>query len=331
MKYRKLGGTDIKVSAVCQGCWSLVSKDWTWGPNAPGDSLAAIGASLEAGVNFFDAAEVYGGGESEEILGRAVADVRKDVIIATKVSSGRPSPKDIRAACERSLRRLGTDYIDLYQIHWPSRDIPLAETLGGMEELRSEGKIRAVGVSNFGVSYLRELAPVGRVQSNQVAYNLLFRPLEHEVLPMCVEQQMSILCYSSLSQGILTGKFASPDDVPPERARTRLFSGDREHSRHGEGGCEEEVFAALAEIRRICDGLAQPMGRVSLAWLLGQEGVTSVIVGGRNAAQAAENAKAAELDLDAATLAALSKASEPVKEKLGRNTDMWQHDSRMER
>ena len=331
MKYRKLGGTDIEVSAVCQGCWSLVSKDWTWGPNALDESIAAIGASLEAGVNFFDAAEGYGEGESEEILGRAVADVRKDVIIATKVSSGRLDPKGLRDACEDSLRRLGTDYIDLYQIHWPSRDIPLAETLSAMEELMSEGKIRAAGVSNFGVSYLRELASTGRVESNQLAYNLLFRPIEHEVLPMCIEQQMSILCYSSLAQGLLTGKFASPGDVPPERARTRLFSGDREFSRHGEGGCEEEAFAALAEIRRICDGLAQPMGRVSLAWLLAQKGVTSVIVGGRNPAQAAENAKAAELDLDAATLDALTKASEPVKEKLARNTDMWKHNSRMER
>ncbi|MHC4983047.1 MAG: aldo/keto reductase [Planctomycetota bacterium] len=331
MRYRRLGKTDIEVSVICQGCWSLVTEDSTWGGNALEDSIAAVRASLDAGVNFFDTAEGYGNGESEEILAKALAGRRKDVVVATKVSPRNFQPAKLEAACEASLRRLATDRIDLYQLHWPSGKLPIADTLGVMEQLRQAGKVRAVGVSNFGVSFISELLRAGRVESNQLPYSLLWRPIEHEIQPQCVAGDISILCYSSICQGLLTGKFACADDVPEGRARTRLFSKDRPQSRHSEAGCEVQVFEALAEIRRICGSIGEPMSRVALAWLLTREGVASAIVGGRNARQARDNAAAGDLELSADVVDALSAATEKVKQRAGENCDMWQTNSRMER
>ncbi|MFW6132473.1 MAG: aldo/keto reductase, partial [Planctomycetota bacterium] len=317
MRYRKLGRTDIEVSVICQGCWSLVTEDFNWGHNELRDSIDAIRTSMDAGVNFFDTAEGYGRGESEQILARALGDLRKDVVIATKVSRGNLAPEAVREHCDRSLRRLGTDYIDLYQIHWPHPKIPVADTLGAMEALRDEGKIRAIGVSNFGVSYMRDLFAAGRGESNQVCYSLLWRPIEHAVQPMCVEKDMNILCYSPIAQGLLTGKFSSVDDIPDKRVRTRLFSSTRPNADHGEPGCEREVFDAVERIRRISESIGEPMGNVSMAWLLTRQAVTSVIVGGRKAEQASRNAAAGDLTLGDDVIGQLTEATEPVKRAVG--------------
>jgi len=330
MEYRQLGRTEMKVSTVCLGCWALIG-DATWGDQDRDASLATLRAAVEAGITFFDTAPGYGGGESEELVGRALADVRDDVILATKVPGDQLAPEQVIASCETSLRLLGTDAIDLLQIHWPRPDVPLAETLGAMERLKRQGKIRAIGVSNFGASYLEELASLGRAETNQVCYSLLWRPIEHEVAPVCMEHEIGILCYSPLCQGLLTGKFASADDVPQGRARTRLFSKHRPQARHDEPGCEAETFEAIARLRRIADGAGQPMGRMALAWLLAQPGVTSVVAGARSVRQVAENAVAGDLHLGASTLAALSAATETVKARIGTNADMWQTESRMER
>jgi len=331
MEYRKLGQSDLNVSVVCQGCWSLVSDDSTWGPNALEDSIATIHASLDAGVNFFDTAEVYGNGESEEILARALEGRRKDVFIATKVGQAHLRAEPLKAACEASLRRLRTDYIDLYQIHWPIRDVPVAESLAAMDDLRREGKVRHVGVSNFGVSFLNEALAAGGIVSNQLPYNLLWRAIEDNVQPLCAETQVSILTYSPLCQSLLTGKFSSPREVPDGRARMRVFSKDRPMARHGEDGCEEELFKALAAIRGICESLGRPMAHVALAWLLARQAVASVVVGSRAAAQARQNAEACDLTLSEETIAALDAAGEGVRNYLGGNPDPWQSDSRFER
>ena len=224
-----------------------------------------------------------------------------------------------------------TDYIDLYQVHWPSEEFPLGPMYETLQQLQAEGKVRAVGVSNFGVSYLREVLALGRVESNQLPYSMLWRAVEHEIAPLCLDNDVGILCYGPLCQGLLTGKFSAADEVPEKRARTRLFSGGRPLSRHGEPGCEEDMFAAIREIRRVAGELGQPMGRVAMAWLLAQPGVTSVVAGARNAAQAAENALAADLQLDTVILASLSQATDRIKRRIGVNADLWEHVSRMER
>lgn len=331
MKYRKLGRTDISVSVVCMGCWAIIS-DNTWGNQDESDSVETIHAALDAGINFFDTAEDYGHGASEELLGRVLAEhPRESVVIASKVGAQGLRPTELVWHCEDSLSRLKTDYIDLYQIHWPNPDVPISDTLGALEQLKSDGKIRAIGVSNFGTSYLDELLQAGRVESNQLCYSLLWRAIEHEIQPICVANDISILCYSSLCQGLLTGKFTSADEVPESRARTRLFSKDRPHSRHNQPGCEEETFSAIAAIRAVCESIGRPMEQVALAWLLAQPGVTSVIAGARNADQAGQNALAAEVELDVEVLEKLDQATAKVKNYVGVNADAWQHDSRMER
>jgi aryl-alcohol dehydrogenase-like predicted oxidoreductase len=331
MIYHKLGGSNIEVSAVCMGGWSIVTDDFTWGPQDLADSMAAIRASLDEGVNFFDTAEMYGDGQSEEILARALEGRRADVVIASKVGPGHLAPGDLREHCEQSLRRLRTDYIDLYQVHWPDPKIPVHETVEAMEQLKRRGMVREIGVSNFGVSYLRELLPLGKAVSNQVCYSLLWRAIEFEVAPLCVQNGVSVLCYSPLAQGLLTGKFASAAEVPPQRARTRLFSGSRPHSRHGQSGAEMQTFDAIAKVRAICDELGQPMANVALAWLLAQKGVAAVVAGARNADQARDNVRAAALTLPEDVLGRLAEATGPVKAAMGANADPWQTQSRMEK
>lgn len=328
MEYRRLGSTDFEVSTVCMGCWALVG-DSTWGPQDENDALAAVQASLDAGVNFFDTAEGYGAGYSEQLLGRALKGQREKAIIASKVSPGHLDDAVLRQRCETTLRNLQTDYLDLYQIHWPSRRTPVGEAWATLEALKDEGKVRALGVSNFGPQDLAELLGVGRPESNQLCYSLLFRALEYEIQPLCVEHRISILCYSPLCQGLLTGKFATADDVPEGRARTRLFSAKRPQARHGEPGAEAETFAALDGIRALCSELGVPMAEVALAWLLDRPGVTSVIAGARNAAQAKANARAGDLHLPAEVCARLAGLTTPLKEKLGPNADMWQGESRL--
>jgi myo-inositol catabolism protein IolS len=327
MKYCTLGKTDISVSALAMGCWGLAG-DATWGPQDQAQSTATIRAALDAGVNFFDTAEGYGGGDSEMVLGQALAGRRHEAVIATKVSRASLSGSGVIQACERSLWRLQTDYIDLYQIHWPSRTVPLDESLEALERLREQGKIRAAGVCNFGVQDLSELLKITGVETNQLPYSLLWRAIEDEIKPKCVEAGLGILCYSSLAQGLLTGKFASPDEVPEGRTRTRFFSAKRPHARHGEAGCEAETFAAIERIRHICSALGQPMTLVALAWLLHQEGVSSVIAGARSPAQIQETVQSTDLELPAELVDELRQATDDLKQKLGPNPDMWQAESR---
>jgi myo-inositol catabolism protein IolS len=327
MNYRVLGKTEISVSVVAVGCWAFAGES-TWGPQSEADSIATVRAALDAGVNLFDTAEGYGGGDSESVLGRALAGRRHEAVIATKVSRSNLSGQTLQEACQRSLRRLQTDYIDLYQIHWPNPKIPLEETWEALERLREQGKVRAIGVCNFGLSDLSDLLALGWVATNQLPYSLLWRAIEYGIRQKCTDEGIGILCYSPLVQGLLTGKFSSPDEVPEGRARTRLFSSDRPQARHGEAGCETEVFSALEKIRHISHEIEQPMASLSLAWLLHQPGVTSVIVGARKPHQIEQTAQAADLVLSAAVVDALTAATEEVKRKLGPNPDMWQAESR---
>jgi len=323
MKYNKLPGTEVEVSAIAMGCWAL-SGDATWGDQDEKDAAEGVQAALDAGINFFDTAEMYGRGESERLLGKGLAGRRHEAVVASKFDPEHSAPGDLAAACHRSLAFLGTDYIDLYQVHWPSRTVPFEDTWAALEKLREQGKIRHFGVSNFGAGNLEALVKVGRPATDQLPYNLLTRQIEFEILPRCRAKGIGVLCYSPLQLGLLTGKFRSVADVPPGRTRTRHFSGAREQSRHGEPGCEAELFAALDKIRQIARECDVGMSDVAIGWLLHQPGVTGVLAGIRNPEQARRNAAAAEVALSDDVLAALAEATEPVKQALGSNPDMWQ-------
>ena len=325
MDYRKLGTTDIQVSAIALGCWPFGAPD-TWGPQDDDASIAAVKAALDAGINFFDTAEGYGKGKSEEVLGRGLKGRRQEAVIATKVSSG--DPDQVQEACERSLRHLDTDVIDLYQIHWPRRNVAVADTMGALERLVEQGKVRAIGVCNFGVGDMGDLPVSTPVVTNQLPYGLLWRPIEHEIQPMCVDRGFGILCYSPLSQGLLTGRYASADEVFEGLRRTRLYAGSRPEANHGEPGCEAEVFAAVERVREIAAQVGASMTAVSLAWARQQPGVTSLLVGARSPEELEEDLPGAELDLARTVLKELAEATYEVKRKLGRNPDMWMAESR---
>ncbi|MHC4713170.1 MAG: aldo/keto reductase [Planctomycetota bacterium] len=328
MEYRRLNGTDLTVSTVVMGCWAIVG-DETWGPQDEKDAVDAIGTAYDLGINTFDTAEGYGRGYSEQLLAKALGDRGKDAVILSKVSSGHLSAEDVKAACERSLQRLQRDCIDLYQIHWPSRKVPFDETYGALEHLKKQGKIRAIGVSNFGVEDLDVILKSGPVAANQLAYNLLFRAIEHGIQAKCVHNDISILCYSPIMQGLLTGKFTLAEDVPEGRARTRHFSGERPLASHGEKGHEAEIFAAVKGIRAIATDIDEPMEKVALAWLLQQDGVVAVIAGARNVRQITANSKAAGVALSPAALDRLAEVTDRLKRDMGPNPDMWNSESRI--
>lgn len=321
MKYHILKNVDVYVSTIALGSWGI-SDQAIWGSQDEQESLATIHAALDAGINFFDTAEAYGDGYAEEILGKALAGCRQQVVIATKVSKRNLSAQAVTQACEQSLYRLNTDYIDIYQPHWPNHAVPMSETFAALEKLRQEGKIRAIGLSNFGKRDLTEAIALVDVVSNQLPYSLLWRAIEFDVLPACRQHDMGVLCYSPLVQGLLSGKYTAVEQFPVARRRTRHFSSQHATARHGESGCEGEVFEAIRQMIAIARG--QPLACLAIAWLLNQSGVTSVIAGARHPDQIANLAAASETQLDAGTIAMLSQASEPLKRALGPNPDMWQ-------
>jgi myo-inositol catabolism protein IolS len=323
MRYTFLPGTELRVSVIAMGCWALAG-DMTWGDQSEDDSVAGTRAALDAGINFFDTAPGYGDGLSERRLGKGLEGVRHRAVVATKIGPDAMHPAGVAASVERSLGCLGMDYVDLIQIHWPSREVPLADTWGALERLRDQGKVRAIGVSNFGPGDLAELLAVGSPTTNQVPYSLLARAIEYELAPACAKAGIGILCYSPLSWGLLADKYKSADEVPPGRARSRHFGPNRKLIRHTEPGCEAATFAALDRIRGVAERLELPMSELAVAWLLHQPVVSGVLTGIRNAAQAFANARAAEISLDAATLAELDAASADVKRALGSNPDLWQ-------
>lgn len=328
MKQTKTGRSGIPVSLIAMGCWGI-SGDDNWGAQDERDSIDAIHAALDSGITLFDNAEAYGDGYAETVMGKALKGRRSEAVVATKVSRQNVRADDLRRACEGSLKRLDTDYIDLYQIHYPNPEVPIAETMGALERLVESGKVREIGVCNFGTGSLEALAGNAAVVSNQLPYSLLWRAVEFAIRSLCVEREIGILCYSPLTQGLLAGKFSSPDEVPVGRARTRHFSRERPRTRHDEDGCERETFAAIGKIRAIADDLGMPMSAVSLAWLAAQEGVVSILAGARNREQVLQNARATERSVPHDALIALSDATEDLKQILGSNPDCYQSDSRI--
>ncbi len=327
MLYMALGRrNDMQVSAIALGCWPFAGGD-VWGAQEDADSITAVHAALDEGINFFDTAEGYG--RSEEVLGSGLKGRRHEATIATKVSEANLAADGIVSACERSLRALQTDYIDLYQIHWPNWDVPLAETVGALETLQGQGKIRAYGVCNFAEQDLSEMIALGQCVTDQLPYNLAWRGIERAVLPLCQANGVGVICYSPLAQGVLTGRYANADEMPEGLARTRLYSGERSMSEHGESGHEEELFTAVAQVRRIAADLGEPMAAVSLAWARQQEGVTSLLVGARNADEVRRNLPSLDLTLPADVLRQLAQVTESLKESLGESLDMWYVPSRM--
>lgn len=322
LKYRTIPKSDIEVSVIALGCWAFAG-DRNWGDQDDRDSIAAVQRALDRGITLFDTAVAYGDGHSEEILGRALEGRRSDTVIATKPPASEATADELERSCDGSLKRLRTDYIDLYQQHWPKRDVPFEETVAGMERLKEKGKIRRWGVCNYGGGDLGNLLRHGTPATNQLCYSLLWRAIEYEIVPKCVEAQIGVLCYSPIAQGLLTGKFRSADDVPAGRARTKHFASSRPEARHDEEGAEAETFRVIDAVRDLAEEHDRSMAHLAIGWLLAQPGVTSVLTGARHAEQVDENAAAGDVDLPRELLDTLTAESDELKRKLGRDADPW--------
>jgi len=358
MPKRTLGSSGLQISVISLGGFAFGGDRKTgthlgsqmaalhegiWGHQRDEDTFATIKAALDLGVNLFDNSEMYGDGYAEEVMGRALKASgyeRSSYHIATKVSEAFLEPALLRQHLEASLRRLGVDYIDLYQIHWASRaavrtdrypqrplgaEVPLEATLAALDECRRAGLIRHIGVCNFGVGDLQRALGTGvPIVSNQLCYHLLWRGAEDEVMPFCAAHNIAILPWSPLAQGLLTGKMREPQAVPAGRARSRLFSSSRPQQRHGEPGLERETFAALDKFAWMSERLGAPMANVALAWLKDQPGVCSVLMGARTPAQLRRNLDSLALHLEPAVLSLLRDAGEEIKRKLGPNLDCYE-------
>ncbi len=317
MKYKKLGKTTMDVSAIVFGGWQAGKESWVGIDDAA--QIAAHRAALDRGVTTFDTAEAYGAGHSERILAEALSGERERIVIATKVSWDNLRREKVFDACERSLRNLRTDRIDLYQIHWPAGSfgsdvVPIEETMGALCDLKAQGKIRAIGVSNFDRAELEAACRVGPVDSLQPCYSLFFRKPVEDTLSYCAEHAITVLAYSPLAQGLLAGKygrghvFAAGDN----RADNRLFKGE----------VFEKALAALDELRPMATRNGVTLANLALGWLVAQKGVCA-IVGARNAAQAVENTRAGDVVLGAEDLAEIDRIGRAVSDSLGPGSMMW--------
>lgn len=315
--YRQLGQSDVKASVITFGAWAI--GGWMWGGADRKDALEAIKASLDAGVTTIDTAPVYGQGLSEEIVGEAIKGIPRDKVqILTKFglqwtstsgefffksqdNEGKPldiykyAGKDgVIKECEDCLRRLGTDYIDLFQIHWADSSTPIAETMEALLCLQEQGKIRAAGVCNYTAAQMKEAEEVISLASNQVPYSMVLKDIEKEVVPYCIENNKAIIAYSPLQRGLLTGK------IKPDH---KFSEGDtREGNRFYTPESISRVNAFLDELRPMAENKNASLAQLVLRWTIEQPGITIALAGARNAEQARQNAGAMQLQLSAEEL-----------------------------
>ena len=315
MEYRSLGESGVNASVVALGAFAM--GGWMWGGTDEDQSIRAVHAALDHGVNFIDTAPIYGYGVSEQIVGKAIKDRRDQVVLATKCGMVcRPDvgdfkfrstmqavdaeghipvriylhPSSVRDEVEMSLRRLQTDYIDLIQTHWQDSTTPVSDTMAELLKLKDEGKVRAIGVCNAGVDQLSEYLEAGPIVSDQEKYSMLSRQAEEENLPFCEKKGIAVLAYSPLADGLLTGK------IDPERT---FGSGDRRfNSPKFSVENRRMVLRMLNEFQAIAENHRASMVQLVTAWTLSQPGVTHALCGMRNAEQATENAGAGSIALD---------------------------------
>jgi len=324
MRYRELGQSGIKASVVGLGAWAI--GGWMWGGTEEKESIETIKTALDSGINLIDTAPVYGFGLSEEIVGRAIKGIRAGVVIATKCGlvwnkeagefhfmsdekavrsdSGNIkvfkylAPDSVRREMEMSLRRLGTEYIDLYQTHWQDATTPVEDTMNELLKLKQEGKIRAIGVSNVTTAHLDRYRKTGQLDTDQESYSMLDRQKEKDLLPYCAEHGLAFLAYSPLARGLLTGKI-SPD---------RVFRDGDQRKDNPRFNRENRI-----KVRKMMDALAPfaekydgTLTQLAIAWVLHQKGCTHALVGARKTHQVLENAKAGDIILTSGDLRAIN-------------------------
>jgi aryl-alcohol dehydrogenase-like predicted oxidoreductase len=308
MEYTRLGQTDLYVSRICFGTWSFGGE---WGPVQAEQSIAAVRKAFDLGINFFDTAQGYGFGASESLLGEALRTElktrRRGVVLATKGGLRRvgdhtvrdSSPAWLRLGLESSLRALGTDYVDLYQIHWPDPGTPFEETAIALDGFVREGKIRYIGVSNFDASQMASFEMTRKIDTLQPPYHLFSRDVEERILPYCEQHSIGVLAYGPLAHGLLTGKF-TPESIfraDDWRSKSPLFQGER----------FRRNLEIVDELKLLATQRGVPLGQLAIAWTLANPAVDVAIVGARTPEQIEQTAPAADVHLDTENLGEIER------------------------
>ncbi|MBD3344945.1 MAG: aldo/keto reductase [Chitinivibrionales bacterium] len=306
MEHTTFGTPPITISRLCLGCWQASG----WATSDDTRFIRTVEHALDQGVNFLDTAAAYGNGHSEELVAKAIKGKRDKVVIATKFTHTMSRPDKIRRSLEQSLRLLNTDYIDLFQQHWPPKNVPLADTINELIKLKDEGKIRTIGVSNWMEPEWEEFdGDLSVIDSLQPCYSLLWRSVEKNILALCKKHSIAIFTYSPLAQGILAGRFRSIDDRPKSndpRAYNRLFDKDR----------FPQVLTVVDCLEEIATKHNKSLSQTALRWLLDREGVTSVIAGASRPEQVEENCGTVGWSLDPEDREKLDTVSRPLSEDL---------------
>lgn len=350
MELRVCGTTGLKLSALGLGCWEFGGGEY-WGESDQQNVTAIVHKAVELGINYFDTAELYNDGRSEEFLGRAFKGLPRDsFVVGSKIWPANMQPSTLREHCEASLRRLDLDYLDLYMIHWPltprtypmfantaktgvgsgneiASEMPtLDEAVGTLLALQEEDKIRHLGVSNYGVERLQEIQQVGGTYAvNQVIYNALTRAAEDEVLPYCQQQGIGVIAYMVLMQGLLTDKYTSLDEIPDWYTRTRHFAAQRNpKSRHGGRGAEPELVQALNDLRTIAQDYGCSLADLALHWAVAAPGMTCALVGTQKVERLIHNVKTLETPLPAEVYERIARITQPLKDALGPGLDVFE-------
>jgi myo-inositol catabolism protein IolS len=342
MEYRKCGNTGFSLSVIGTGCWSFGGGDY-WGSHNQADVNTVVHAAIDAGINYFDTAEAYNDGRSELSLGEAIREIQRDkIIIGSKVSPSHCYAGLLEQHCEASLKRLQTDYIDIYMIHWPVHAHSIKhftndqaviahppskeEMFTALQALMKAGKIRTIGISNYSRQRMQADIPADITASiNELPYNLLCRAIEWETLPYCASQHTGVIGYMTLLQGILTNRFGSLSDVPEWQRRTRHFDAAATPlSRHGGKGFEQQTTEALHRIREIAGDYGTTIADIATQWVIANPAITSALIGARTLEKLNENIRAASASLPGEIKLALDEVTTPLKELMGNHFDYYE-------
>ena len=314
MEYRRIGNSDLELSVITFGAWA--AGGWMWGSTDRKDAINAIKAGYDLGVTSIDTAPIYGQGDSEEIVGDAIKGISRDKLqlvtkfgmrwdlakgdfgFKSKNNDGKEidiykyaGKESVIYECEQSLKRLGTDYIDLYQIHWPDVTTPISETFEAVNKLIEQGKVRYAGVCNYNIAQLKEADQTLEIISNQIPFSMVNRGVEDETVPYCIEKNKSVLAYSPMERGLLTGKMT---------ADYKFEAGDhRQGNKFFLPESIEKTNAFLAKIKPLADGKNATLSQLVLRWTVERPGITIALVGARNEKQAVQNAEAINVKLNA--------------------------------
>jgi myo-inositol catabolism protein IolS len=275
---------------------------------APGDEdanlLAAMQAVHDGGLRHFDTGAGYGNGHSETLFGRFIEGRRDGIFLASKADPAESTAAAMLAEVEGSLRRLRTGFIDLYYIHWPRAGRDMRPVMEGLERARAQGKIGAAGVSNFSVAQMRQVQEVGTIDAHQLGYNLLWRMPERDVLPFCADHDIAVVTYSTLAHGILTGKFGRDPGLAPGDQRNRILPFRADVWPH--------VHEGVEKLKAIAAELDRPLMNLAIRWILARPGITSVLIGARNRAQAEANVAALSGEIGDDTIAHMTAISDEI-------------------